>query len=196
MHRHAHPRPHWEQWAVEHRELRESGTRQARRTVDSRACAMNPAMEIVNLANSTQISRRGSRIQDKDTIHAKNRTWVKTICSDCHVPHEFIDAWVRKLKASSDVVHHVLGTIDTKEEFEAHRLEMATRMWRTMKTSHSRECRNCHDVSAMDPDRQGKTAQKQHFKLANGERTCIDCHFGISHREPDGGVEPRDLVTD
>jgi cytochrome c-type protein NapC len=132
----------------------------------------------------------------KDTIHAKNRTGVKTICSDCHVPHDFIDSLVRKLKASSDVVHHVLGTIDTMEKFEAHRLEMATRVWRTMKTSDSRECRNCHDVSAMDPDRQGNTAHKQHLKLANGERTCIDCHFGIAHREPDGGVEPRDLVTD
>ncbi|HJV27551.1 MAG TPA: NapC/NirT family cytochrome c [Aromatoleum sp.] len=130
----------------------------------------------------------------KDTIHAHNRSGVKATCADCHVPHEFVDTMVRKIKASNDVFQHLAGTIDTREKFEARRLELAKRVWQRMKDSDSRECRNCHDVQAMAADKQGTTARKQHQKLASGERTCIDCHFGIAHKEPEGGVEPLDLV--
>jgi cytochrome c-type protein NapC len=128
------------------------------------------------------------------TIHARNRTGVKAICSDCHVPHEFFATVVRKVGAANDVVHHLLGTIDTPEKFEARRLEMAKAVWRTMKATDSRECRSCHDVKAMDPQMQGKTAQKQHQKLTDSGRTCIDCHYGIAHKEPAGGMEPQDAV--
>jgi cytochrome c-type protein NapC len=131
----------------------------------------------------------------KDTIHARNRSGVKAVCADCHVPHDGVALALRKLQASNDVLQHLLGTIDTPQKFEAHRLEMAKQVWRTMKQTDSRECRHCHDVNAMDPELQGKTAQKQHQKLADGQHTCIDCHFGIAHREPAGGVEPRDVVA-
>ncbi len=130
------------------------------------------------------------------TIHAKNRTGVKAICSDCHVPHEFVDTMIRKARASNDVLQHMLGTIDTKEKFEARRLEMAKKVWLRMKQTDSKECRNCHDVKAMDPEMQGKTAQTQHKKLLNGSRTCIDCHYGIAHKEPEGGVEPQDVLDE
>ena len=123
-----------------------------------------------------------------------NRTGVKATCSDCHVPHEFVDTMIRKIKASNDVFQHFMGKIDTQEKFETHRLELAKRVWLRMKESDSRECRNCHDVKAMDPEKQGKTAQKQHKRLATGERTCIDCHFGIAHKEPEGGHEPAEVM--
>lgn len=130
----------------------------------------------------------------RDTIHARNRTGVKAICSDCHVPHDLVGTTVRKILAANDVFHHFAGSIDTREKFEAKRLELAKRVWLRMKESDSQECRNCHDARAMDPEKQGRTAQKQHLKLASGERTCIDCHYGIAHKEPEGGLEPRDVV--
>jgi cytochrome c-type protein NapC len=130
----------------------------------------------------------------KDTIHARNRTGVKAICSDCHVPHDLVDTMIRKVKAANDVFQHFTGKIDTKEKFEAHRLDLAKRVWLRMKETDSRECRHCHETAAMDPEKQGKTAQKQHKKLASGERTCIDCHFGIAHKEPQGGFVPADAL--
>jgi cytochrome c-type protein NapC len=130
----------------------------------------------------------------KDTIHAKNRTGVKAVCSDCHVPHDFLGTVIRKINASNDVVQHFAGKIDTKEKFEAHRLELAKKVWLRMKETDSKECRQCHDVTAMDPEKQGKTARKQHQKLASGERTCIDCHYGIAHKEPAGGLVPADAL--
>lgn len=129
----------------------------------------------------------------RDTIHSRNRTGVTATCSDCHVPHDLLPLLARKLGAANDVVQHVAGTIDTREQFQAHRLELAKRVWSYMEASDSRECRSCHDAAAMDPAQQGKTAQKQHLKLATGERTCIDCHYGIAHMEPEGDVLPADL---
>lgn len=128
------------------------------------------------------------------TIHARNRTGVKAVCADCHVPHEFVDTLLRKLGAANDVFQHFAGSIDTREKFEEHRLEMAKQVWRRMKATDSRECRNCHDVASMAPEMQGKTAQKQHQKLLSAEKTCIDCHYGIAHKEPAGGLEPKDVV--
>lgn len=131
----------------------------------------------------------------KETIHARSRSGVKATCADCHVPHEFVDTMIRKVKAANDIVQHLAGTIDTPEKFAAHRMELAQRVWLRMKETDSRECRHCHDANAMDPEKQGKTARKQHQKLEGGKRTCIDCHYGIAHKQPEGDVTPQDLVV-
>jgi cytochrome c-type protein NapC len=130
----------------------------------------------------------------KTTIHAKNRTGVKAVCSDCHVPHGFFETAKRKIMAANDVYHHLMGTEDTKEKFEAHRLELAKKVWRHMKETDSAECRNCHDAKTMDPEQQGPTARKQHQKIGKDGKTCIDCHYGIAHKEPKGGLEPADVM--
>ena len=133
----------------------------------------------------------------KDTIHAHNRTGVKAICADCHVPHEIPALLLRKVMAGRDLFGHFAGTLDTKEKFEAHRLDLAKRVWIRMKETDSRECRNCHDSGAMAADMQGRTAQKQHKKLSDGSgATCIDCHFGIAHKPPQGGTEPQDAFDE
>lgn len=132
----------------------------------------------------------------KTTIHAKNRTGVKAVCSDCHVPHGFFDTAKRKLFAVNDIYHHLIGTEDTREKFEEHRLELAKKVWKHMKETDSAECRNCHDVKTMDPEQQGPTARKQHQKIGKDGKTCIDCHYGIAHHEPKGGLEPSDALND
>jgi cytochrome c-type protein NapC len=128
-----------------------------------------------------------------ETIHAKNRTGVQATCADCHVPHDTIGMLKRKAFAAGDVWHHLLGTIDTKEKFEAHRADLASRVWRHMKTTDSQECRNCHQTQAMDSKVQGLTAIKQHKRMSTEQKTCIDCHYGIAHREP-AGIEPDDVI--
>ena len=130
------------------------------------------------------------------TIHARNRTGVKAGCADCHVPHELPALLARKIGAANDVWQHLRGRIDTPESFEAHRLELAQRVWLRMKTTDSRECRHCHDTAAMNPEVQGKTAQKQHRRMASEGKTCIDCHFGIAHKEPGGGADPSSVMLE
>jgi cytochrome c-type protein NapC len=118
------------------------------------------------------------------TIHDTNRTGVRAICSDCHVPRDWVHKVARKIQASNEVYHWLVGTVDTKEKFEAHRMELASHVWKTMKDSNSRECRNCHSFEAMKSSKQGPRAQKSHAEAVASGKTCIDCHKGIAHLLP------------
>jgi cytochrome c-type protein NapC len=126
------------------------------------------------------------------TVHWANRSGVRATCPDCHVPRPWIYKIKRKIEASHEVLHKILGTIDTPEKFEAHRLELAERVWATMKSTDSRECRNCHAVQSMDPHKQSAAAQIMPEAMKNG-LTCIDCHKGIAHhlpKQPDDTEQP------
>ena len=122
----------------------------------------------------------------KGTIHDVNRSGVRAICSNCHVPHEPWPLIKRKMRASFELWGHFVGVIDTKEKFQARRYELATRVWTRMKETDSLECRNCHHDNAFDPDKQSDRAKARHSTMKEKGLTCIDCHFGIAHHEPDG----------
>ena len=128
----------------------------------------------------------------KDTIHDKNRSGVRAVCSDCHVPREPVAMLMRKAAATFEIWGKITGVIDTKEKFEKMRHTMAVREWTRMKKNNSQECRNCHHFEAMDPEKQGDKAKARHEKARAEGITCIDCHFGIAHKEPDG-PGPREL---
>jgi len=117
-----------------------------------------------------------------ETIHFKNRTGVRATCPDCHVPRPWIYKMIRKIQASNELLHKALGTIDTPEKFEAKRLTLAKNVWRAMKQTDSRECRNCHSWDAMTADKQKRRASKRHKGAKRDGMTCIDCHKGIAHR--------------
>ena len=120
----------------------------------------------------------------KETIHYNNRTGVRATCPDCHVPKEWHYKVVRKIQASNELLHKALGSIDTREKFEAKRLQLAQNVWRAMKKTDSRECRNCHDYDSMDFVEQGRRAVKQHSEGLDAGKTCIDCHQGVAHQLP------------
>jgi cytochrome c-type protein NapC len=120
----------------------------------------------------------------KQTIHFANRTGVRAICSDCHVPKDWGHKMLRKIQASQEIWEKITGFVDSKELFEAHRMEMAMSEWKRMKESDSRECRNCHTFDAMSNELQKQSAYKRHMKGKEDGQTCIDCHKGIAHHLP------------
>jgi cytochrome c-type protein NapC len=122
----------------------------------------------------------------KDTIHDKNRSGVRAVCSDCHVPREPLAMLKRKVGATWEIWGKLTGVIDTKEKFEKHRYELAKVVWKRMKLTDSLECRNCHKDGAMDPEKQTEKARARHERGKAEGKTCIDCHFGVAHKEPDG----------
>jgi len=81
---------------------------------------------------------------------------------------------------------YIMPSIDTKEKFEAKRTHMAQKIWLEMKASDSHTCRSCHRADKMSLDLQSASAQKRHAKGKADGKTCIECHFGIAHKEPDG----------
>lgn len=150
----------------------------------------------VALTNSTEFCVSCHTMQTnfeeyKQSTHYQNASGVRAGCPDCHVPRAFFPKMAAKLVASKDVWHEFRGTIDTPEKFEARRWLMANRVWTKMKATDSRECRGCHDFASMDLDEQDSLAAKRHAKAPERGKTCIDCHTGIAHKEPEPpeGVE-------
>lgn len=135
-------------------------------------------------------------VEYKNTVHYSNKTGVRASCPDCHVPKDWKHKMVRKVQASQELVQKALGKIDTPEKFNAHRLELSSRVWRAMKTTDSRECRNCHKFEYMEYSQQEPRASSLHQKALTEGKTCIDCHQGIAHRLPPKAQEAyADMLT-
>lgn len=136
----------------------------------------------------------------EETVHFKNASGVRANCADCHVPKEFLPKMQAKILAVKDVYHEFLGDFAVSDEikndpeaykahYEKHRWDMANAVWEKMKATDSATCRSCHSFTSMDFDEQGKSAANKHPRaMAKGE-TCIDCHKGIAHAEPDAPEE-------
>ena len=117
----------------------------------------------------------------KHTVHYSNRTGVRATCPDCHVPREWTHMLMRKVGATNELVFKILGSINTPEKFQAKRLELAETVWKKMKATDSRECRNCHSFNYMALATQKKSSQRAHQRAIKNKLTCIDCHMGIAH---------------
>jgi cytochrome c-type protein NapC len=154
--------------------------------------AFNWALELTNTETfcvSCHEMERNVYREYKATVHNTNASGVRATCPDCHVPREWVHKVARKIKASNELFHHFAGTIDTRDKFEAKRVELAKNVWKTMKETDSRECRNCHNFDAMDITLQEKRARDPHIEGKNTGKTCIDCHKGIAHQLPAGAYE-------
>lgn len=130
----------------------------------------------------------------KTSKHFVNESGVRAICTDCHVPNEWAYKIGRKIYVLNELYYHLLGSLKTKEKFEAKRLTMASRVWDSLEKSDSRECRNCHDYSSMNTKIQDGVAARQHQLAAERGVTCISCHKGIAHTLPTGTPERKLLV--
>jgi cytochrome c-type protein NapC len=157
----------------------------------------NWAMELTNTESfciSCHEMKDNLYAEYKKTIHYSNRTGVRATCPDCHVPKDWVHKVKRKIQASNELYHKLLGSIDTREKFEAKRLVLARHEWERMKASDSRECRNCHNYNSMDYGTQGRRAVAQHTEGFAQGKTCIDCHKGIAHELPDMYQEDKSAV--
>jgi cytochrome c-type protein NapC len=147
----------------------------------------NTAMELTNREEfciSCHEMKDNVYQEYRNTIHASNRSGVRATCPDCHVPREWTYKIIRKIQASNEVLHKVLGTIDTPEKFNAKRLQLAQNEWARMKRTDSRECRNCHNFESFDYAEQNRRSARMHQTGLNEGQTCIDCHKGIAHQLP------------
>ena len=123
-------------------------------------------------------------VELQETVHWSNRTGVRAICSDCHVPHNWTDKIARKMQASKEVWGKIFGTISTPEKFEAKRLELAQHEWARFKANGSLECRSCHDYDSMNWDKMSDKARRFMQPAAERNQSCLDCHKGIAHHLP------------
>jgi nitrate/TMAO reductase-like tetraheme cytochrome c subunit len=122
--------------------------------------------------------------------HFVNKAGVRAGCSDCHLPHDnWFDLVWTKAVVSLDIIPELMGKLDTAEKYEQHRAEMAESVWRQFKDNDSKFCRSCHSFDAMDLEGQGRSTARKHTRAQDDGQTCIECHFGIVHKEPENAEE-------
>jgi len=147
--------------------------------------AFNTAMEVTNNESfciSCHEMEMSVYKELKETVHYSNRTGVRATCPDCHVPKEWGHMVIRKIAATNELFHKIIGSVNTPEKFEAKRLQLAEYVWKTMKKTDSRECRNCHAFNSMSLKAQKKASRSAHKRAIEAKRTCIDCHMGLAHK--------------
>jgi len=161
--------------------------------------SFNWAMELSNTETfcvSCHEMERNVFREYKETVHYSNRTGVRATCPDCHVPKTWIHKLARKVRATNELFHHFAGSVNTREKFEAKRIELAKNVWRTMQVTDSRECRNCHNLDSMDFTLQENRAGRRHQEAVDEGKTCIDCHKGIAHELPEGAYRAEKLLSE
>lgn len=152
----------------------------------------NTAMEMTNTEEfciSCHEMKNNVYMEYRDSAHFSNPTGVRATCPDCHVPRDWSHKVIRKIKATNELFQHFMGSIDTTEKFRQKRHELARHVWKDMKASNSRECRNCHSETAMNLADQSRVASQQHNLAQQQNKTCIDCHKGIAHQLPEEFLE-------
>ena len=129
--------------------------------------------------------------EHKLSMHYSNRTGVRAMCSDCHVPHSYPAKLFYKARVGiADAFAELKGTIATQEKFDKERWRLANIVWEEMRENNSANCRSCHDPAAWDSKKQSEDATKSHKKFLSGKATCIDCHTGVAHKEPEEPKAP------
>jgi cytochrome c-type protein NapC len=120
----------------------------------------------------------------QQSVHHKNPKGLQAGCPDCHLPKAVVPMLIRKAESAKEIWGHLTGKIATQEKFDAHKLEMAQRVWRVMKETDSRECRGCHSAERWDLSAQDSSARNKHERMQELGKTCIDCHKGVAHELP------------
>lgn len=149
--------------------------------------AFNTALVVTNTESfciSCHEMRENVYKEYRKTVHFSNPTGVRATCPDCHVPREWVYKVARKIKATNELFHKIVGTVDTPEKFRQRRLQLAQHVWKNMKETDSRECRNCHSFKSMALKKQSRLASLKHARSIREGKTCIDCHMGVAHKMP------------
>lgn len=83
------------------------------------ACGFNKGMEMTNTEQFCSDCHMNDVVPEyQASIHFSNRSGVKAICSDCHVPHEFGPKMIRKIQASTEVYAHLTGKVIPKKNLK------------------------------------------------------------------------------
>ncbi len=116
-----------------------------------------------------------------ESDHWNGPSGVRATCGDCHVSETLLAAWWDHIIGLRELYAFTIGGIDTVEEFEEERAALANRTRLGMIANDSKNCRTCHVMAAIKPER--TRGQKQHEEARKEGTTCIACHYNLVHKE-------------
>jgi len=120
----------------------------------------------------------------QQSAHWTTPTGVRPACADCHVSEGLTMAMWDHVLGTHELFAFAFRGIRTPEAFEEERAEAANRVRMKMLARDSDNCRSCHVMAAIQPER--TRGQRQHAQALEHGTTCIACHYNLVHKE----VEP------
>jgi cytochrome c-type protein NapC len=119
----------------------------------------------------------------RESTHWATPTGVRPSCADCHISEGLTMAMWDHLWGTRDLIAFLRG-VRTAEDFEEIRAESANHTRMAMVANDSKNCRTCHVMEAIQPER--NRGQRQHAEALETGATCIACHYNLVHKD----VEP------
>jgi nitrate/TMAO reductase-like tetraheme cytochrome c subunit len=126
------------------------------------------------------------------SVHWTTPTGVRPSCADCHISQGLTVAMWDHVVGTRDLVAFLRG-VRTAEAFEEVRAEGADRVRMKMLANDSQNCRNCHVMEAIQPER--LRGQRQHAEAIETGTTCIACHYNLVHKEVEPSEEFLQAIT-
>jgi cytochrome c-type protein NapC len=117
----------------------------------------------------------------EESPHWDTATGVRPSCADCHVSEGLTMATWDHFVGTRELVAFAFRGIRTPEAFEAERADAAHRVRMKMLGNDSRNCRSCHVMAAIQPER--TRGQRQHAQALESGTTCIACHYNLVHKD-------------
>ena len=117
----------------------------------------------------------------REAKHWTTPTGVRATCSDCHVSERLTPAMWDHFIGTGELFAFLFEGVRTVEAFEERRATAADRVRFRMLADDSKNCRSCHVMEAIQPER--KRGQRQHEDARENGITCIACHYNLVHND-------------
>lgn len=117
----------------------------------------------------------------QQSAHWTTATGVRPTCGDCHVSERLIPAMWDHVLGTKELFVHFTTDVSEPGAFENFRAASAERVRQQMLDNDSKNCRTCHVMEAIQPER--KRGQRQHAEARKQGTTCIACHYNLVHKE-------------
>lgn len=127
------------------------------------------------------------------SAHYSNKFGVRVGCPDCHVPqYSWIDEVFAKVDTIGELYSFFLQGKDTAEALEKDRPELAKHVWAKFAATNARECKHCHNYSAMVAEEQKPSARVSHGDAMKIDQNCVECHKGLTHKPVQAAAPVKD----
>ena len=124
--------------------------------------------------------------EHKKSTHGANRYGVGATCAGCHIPHDYpAKLWYKAKAGLKDAIAESRGVIGTEALFKKERKRLAEHVWAEYRDTDSANCRTCHVFTPEVLALQKGGPRKDHQNRFTEKKTCIDCHKGVAHEEPE-----------
>lgn len=124
----------------------------------------------------------------QSSTHWTTSTGVRAGCADCHVSERLVPAMWDHFLGMKELIVHITSDVSKQGNFDKnYRAETANRVRMRMLENDSKNCRTCHDMRAIKPER--KRGQRLHTQASEKKTTCIVCHYDLVHKEVEPSAE-------